>query len=146
MRELSNIDIDEIFHNVTQYAGCFMKDALPSKPKFGKFYIINLDNSDGEGTHWVLCSFLNKDYNFYFDPFGLAPPISILKFLKSNSKPILTFDIDLQNIKSSSCGWFCCYVARQLIEGRKLIDILYDDFSMDTVQNEKRLRHYFYKN
>ena len=36
--------------------------------------IINLDDTIGSGTHWV-CYY----DNYYFDPFGMPPPVEVVK-------------------------------------------------------------------
>ena len=79
MRELTNYDIDAFFQRLgnKSYGGCLAKDRLHVETRkyagldIRKFYIINMDNSDGEGTHWVLCSLINKDIGVYFDSFGV---------------------------------------------------------------------------
>jgi hypothetical protein len=45
-----------------------MRDTLPSK--------LNLDISKNNGTHWV-CYYKNKDKCYYFDSFGLDPPLEL---------------------------------------------------------------------
>ena len=50
-------------------------------------YILNLDNDDRGGTHWVAC-IINNKYIFYFDSFGYKPPEIIkskFKFCLSTS-------------------------------------------------------------
>lgn len=62
-------------------------------------YIINLDkNYSRNGTHWV--SLINlKDIIFYFDPFGIKPPIKFnLKTLYNN--------IQFQEINEKYCGLY----------------------------------------
>ena len=145
LRALSNFDIDALFKGVKQYGGVRMSDELNFQPKNNTFYIINMDTSDGQGTHWILASFLHKDYNFFFDPFSVDPMPSVLELLKRNGKRTFTFDIQLQNLQSDACGYYCAYVAKQLLKKRKLTDILYDDFSMDTIANEKVLERFFRK-
>lgn len=60
-----------------------MRNELPSKPLFKECGIVNLDNSDGIGTHWVAYKKNNKQV-MYYDPFGdLRPPIEIAKYFKT---------------------------------------------------------------
>ena len=44
--------------------------------------IINLDDTIGQGTHWVCCVKKNKNTLFYFDSFGMHYP----KEYKSHGK------------------------------------------------------------
>ena len=105
MNELCNFDIeqamnksgyDNIFH------GCFLKDNVPEL-KTG-FYIINLQSSkDGNGTHWCTLYVINPVYSIWFDPFGFPPPIEIEHLLKNYNYN----KVDIQNIDSSTCGYYC---------------------------------------
>ena len=64
--------INKLFKNNLNYLGTFPKDLLQSssKNKFG--LIINTDNSDMPGEHWVAI-FKNNNKVEYFDSFGLPP-------------------------------------------------------------------------
>jgi hypothetical protein len=55
-----------------------MSDTLPSKINELECGIVNLDISENNGTHWV-SYYKNKDICYYFDSFGLDPPIELLK-------------------------------------------------------------------
>ena len=44
--------------------------------------ILNLDVSKNNGTHWV-CYYKNKDKSYYFDSFGLDPPLELQDYLNS---------------------------------------------------------------
>ena len=51
------------------------RDEIPTKVKNipGQSFIINLDNTEGPGAHWVAVK-ITADYVNYFDSFGLQPP------------------------------------------------------------------------
>lgn len=79
---------------------------------FGKVergcYIVNLDDSDGSGTHWT-CFYVGKKEIAYFDSFGLNIPEDIEIFLSDANKDIM-FNIDqIQTFESVACGWYCLY-------------------------------------
>jgi hypothetical protein len=143
--ELSNFEIDKFlkpFGDV--YGGCFSKDNLIiNDAKKNKCYVLNLDAADGPGTHWVGLYNVDPTYCVYIDPFGQPCPEHVLKFMKATGKKALYMDIDLQSIKSSSCGWFAVCILTEMIRGRKLTDILYDDFTANPEQNELILKKYF---
>lgn len=144
MHELSNIEIDNYFKTNPYYGGCMAKDEFKIKPN--KFFIINMDNHTGEGTHWILCSNLNPRYCFFFDPFGAPMPEEVLYQMKKTKKKCFYSDVDLQALDSSSCGYFCCYFASQLCKGRSPVDILYDDFDPRFPNsNEKTIKKKFRK-
>lgn len=148
---LSNTDIDHMFWNPMSqksrapYAGCFLQDELPEKPEQGKLYILNLGkhddpNDDGSlGTHWCLCANMLIGTICYFDPFGQPPSERILAWMKKaktggkfpgREKRLIYSTLQLQDINSDSCGYFCCYVAQELMKSRPFLDILLDDFNI----------------
>jgi hypothetical protein len=100
---LSDMDIKYILKaQKIKLNGVYMKDELPSKLKNG-FYVINLQSSnDGNGTHWTAFYYSSK-HSFYFDPFGFLAPIEI----EQNLKSYLYNDKQIQNLKSTACGYYC---------------------------------------
>ena len=59
-----------------------MRNSLPNEPKSQECGILNLDDADGPGTHWV-AYYKNKNYKEYFDSFGnLQPPVELINYLK----------------------------------------------------------------
>ena len=48
--------------------------------------IINLDDIEGQGTHWVCYRNLEKNLVEYFDPFGLIMPYEIRDYLLTSGK------------------------------------------------------------
>ena len=49
---LANIQINEYYKNEPRFNGVYSRDNLPNKIKKGA-YIINLDEYENTGTHWV---------------------------------------------------------------------------------------------
>jgi hypothetical protein len=112
---LTNFDIIDHFKDNTHFGGVFGRDNLP-KTKNKTFYIVNLNKSDEPGSHWVLIF-----NNIYFDSFGVSPPEEIIRFMK---KPIISSEYRIQAINSIMCGYFCIYVAEELLKGKKIYNIL----------------------
>jgi hypothetical protein len=79
------------------------KDNFKGMVKNG-FYIANLDNVYGPGTHWTCFYCVNKIV-VYFDSFGLSPPKDIVKFCKG--KTIIYNTDQIQHIDSQACGYYC---------------------------------------
>ena len=104
MNTLSNIDIINIINKYDLnycFGGVFSKDTLPLL-KHNTFFIINLDDHEGPGTHWT--AFYNNILkSLYFDPFGFVAPL----FVNYKIKPYIYNDDDIQNINTSSCGFYC---------------------------------------
>ena len=70
---LSNFDL----WDWCEQLGIPLKGIFARDEKMGKNHspcIINLDDLEGVGTHWVCCWFDGKAFE-YFDSFGLPPPL-----------------------------------------------------------------------
>jgi len=62
-----------------------MKDELPQKVHNRECGVINLQNSNGSGSHWV-AYYKNNDKKYYFDSYGKArPPKELVKYLGSEN-------------------------------------------------------------
>ena len=96
--------------NIKNFRGVFMRDTLPNKIKNNEVGIVNLDSIKNSGTHWV-CYYKNKDKCYYFDSFGLDPPIELQKYLNSDIE-LSTFQIQKFNIHH--CGYYCILVLKLL--------------------------------
>lgn len=139
---LSNTQIDNYYAGNGYYGGCYPKDELPDKIE-NKFYIINLDDSDGEGTHWTLIFNVNVPAVIYFDPFGVVPPMNAIRLMKTSRKRIYYSMLELQNIMSNLCGYYCLYFADQLQQNRYFLDITTQDFVNNTKINDGVIKKYF---
>jgi hypothetical protein len=74
-----------------------MKDELPQKVKKIECGIINLQNTNKEGSHWT-AYYKNKDKKYYFDSYGDAqPPKGIVEYLglKNSFGPRIHFKIGM---------------------------------------------------
>ena len=65
------------------------------------FYIINLDNSNGNGTHWTSL-FYHPLNSYYFDSYGFVPPLEVEKKIR----PYIYNDADIQDFNSEACGYY----------------------------------------
>lgn len=82
-----------------------MLNTLPKRPWKREASIVNLDNSSGEGTHWV-CFKKNQNTVDYFDSYGdLRPPVEIQKYL---SGAYISYNrTRYQKGNSEICGHLC---------------------------------------
>ena len=67
---MSNLKIDEILKGNESYIGTFLKDNVPIL-KNNQSTIINLQDSDKKGSHWVSYKKIGNKI-FYFDSYGVA--------------------------------------------------------------------------
>lgn len=136
---LSDRDIDEYYSQEPKYGGCFSAAHL-RKAKPNKFWILNLDDPNGGGTHWVLLSMLTPKKPFYFDSFGVPPDDGVLKAIRGNksSPKILYNTVQLQGLENNDCGSYCIDVANHLLQGESPERVL-DSFDLQNTTENARL-------
>ena len=102
---LTNIEISEYYKNEPKFCGAYSRNNLPNKIKKGA-YVINLDEYENTGTHWVSLFVKPKyttessslEHRIYFASFGVEHiPKEINKFIgnsdiKSNMFRIQAYD------------------------------------------------------
>lgn len=119
---LTNFDIEDICKALRiPLNGIPMKDEV-HKLKNG-CYIMNLDDSKNEGTHW--CSFIITDhYVLYCDSFGMPPPEGVYKLFLKTKKNIFVNQRQYQHMNSILCGYFAVYFLYCMIylKGNTMLD------------------------
>jgi hypothetical protein len=148
MKTLSNLEIESMLSDKVRkyYNGFYMRDTLPSTHKKG-YYLINIDEDAGMGTHWTLAIITSgKEHNLYFCSFGQPPPDEVLKWLKSNKPNVLYSTSVLQHKRSSSCGYFVVNLMEYLTKKvnkytatRKLYDFVTKYYTDGDVNDNERL-------
>ena len=117
------------------FHGCFVKDRLPSRLSNG-FYIINLNGS----SHWTALV-KNGKYFYYFDSFGCPAPVEVVHKI---SPEYLYNGKDIQDLDSSSCGWyviaFLRYMHHNKVNLEKRFISFIKLFGNDTRNNELILK------
>ena len=82
---LTNIEISEYYANEPRFNGVYSRNNLPKSIKKGA-YVINLDEYENTGTHWIAL-FVKPKYTVYFDSFGIEHiPKEINKFINNDIK------------------------------------------------------------
>ena len=105
-------------------------------------YLMNLDEREGKGTHWV-GFFHNKEskgpQTFYFDPLGLPPP----QELTAHYKPLTYNTNQIQDVSSALCGYFVCLFFKYMHTYEDKYEGFYamthGIFGSDTKENERVL-------
>ncbi|EFP09772.1 hypothetical protein CRE_21847 [Caenorhabditis remanei] len=116
LQPLTNVDLMKLVQdlNIEHFRGVFMRDNLPKKPEIIEVGIVNLDSSNNNGTHWV-CYKKDQHGLYYFDSFGLDPPIEILHYLKENKhNEITTSTFQIQAFNTHHCGYYCLLLLKLL--------------------------------
>lgn len=93
--------------NIPHFRGVYMSNALPrGGPLKYESAIINLDDKDGPGTHWVAYE-KRADKVMYFDSFGnLQPPLNLMKYLGVGSTVKYNHE-RYQDYDTIICGHLC---------------------------------------
>ena len=110
---MSNLKIDEILKNDKNYIGTFSKDNVPVL-KNNQSTIINLENSDRKGSHWV--NYCKRNVKiFYFDSYAVAYIPDIITKQYPNHKFICNI-YRIQSMDSNQCGRFCILFVKSNIK------------------------------
>ena len=109
--------------NIPNFRVVFLRDTLPKKPKRNECGILNLDDSNGGGSHWS--SFLkNGKDKIYFDSYGLPPPTELVKYLND---PVYYNSERIQPVNEVFCGHLCLYVLKKTCnDGRNFQEVVND--------------------
>lgn len=127
--------------------GITLKNDVPKKRQSG-FRIYNLDKEGGGGTHWT-CSFTNVKRCVYFDSFGAPPPNVLDNLFRKQYKLYGMNNWIVQNYESEMCGFYCLafgiFMNLPFKGGDffKKANAFVNLFADDSVDNEKRLQHFF---
>jgi hypothetical protein len=130
----SGIQLENALKNVKDFNGVYTKDKIPHLKKEG-WYILNMeDEKDGDGTHWVAWKYTPHKCS-YSDSFGVIPPLDVLQ----NSNEIIYTTKQLQDIKSSCCGWFavaCILCDNPMLKPEQSLLRYESRFSSNTAVND----------
>lgn len=108
MIPLNNLQIEEQLKNIEHFRGVFSHDTLPKKIHDEESGVINLDNKNGSGTHWVAYCSTDKSNITYLDSFGLPPSDSIASYLKGRGHNLLFNSSQFQRMTATPiCGYYC---------------------------------------
>jgi len=91
---------------IPYFRGVYMHDSLPRKIRRNESGIVNLDDSDGSGMHWVAYA-KRGDRAMYFDTFGnLRSPKKIVRYLGTDTS--ITYNrTSYQTYNQTICGQMC---------------------------------------
>ena len=141
IKPLSNFDLMDWVKKLglKHFRGIYSRDNLPQKIK-KECGIINLDDMQGPGTHWVCYRNLDSVVE-YFDPFGLIMPNEALKYFRSSGKHIVYSLDEIQNRNTVLCGYWCLYYLFERQNGKSILDVIHNPhFDND---NSDFIKEYF---
>ena len=127
--QLSDTELEELVqhYNIKNYHGAHIDDKLPKK-LYNGYYIINLNGH----SHWTV---LLKEGRrcYYFDSFGFLASQEV----EDQIGEYIWSDVQLQNINSSSCGYFCIGWMMWM-QKNKNKELAYDNFLKLFSKNYKK--------
>ena len=131
---LTNFEIQEYYKSELRFNGVYSRVNLPKTIKNGT-YVINLDEYEDIGTHWIALYVKNNEIT-YFDSFGVEHvPKEIKKFIEHKNIKTNIFRIQADN--SIMCGYFCIGFIDFLFAGKSLIDFTSLFSPYDFKKNDK---------
>ena len=145
---LTNIEISEYYKNEPRFNGVYSRNNLPKTIK-KEACIINLDEYENTGTHWVAL-FVKTNEAIYFDSFSIEHiPKEINKFInndttKSSSlKRIKSNIFRIQAYDSIMCGYFCIKFINYMLKGKILLDYTNLFSANDFKKNDRVVKRIF---
>ena len=138
---LTNIERNEYYKNEPRFNGVYSRNNLPKTIKKGA-YVINLDEYENTGTHWVSL-FVKPKNTVYFDSFGVEHiPKEINKFINNDIKSNI---FRIQAYDSIMCGYFCIEFINYMLEDKTLLDDT-NLFSPNDFKKNDRVTKRIFKN
>ena len=104
-------------------------------------FIYNLEPTYMSGSHWVATYVKNGIIN-YFDSFGMPPFQEIVNHAKRKNMTLLHQSDQIQNLLTTTCGYFCLYFLNEMNKGRSYYDSLKVFNIQNTIVNEKYIENY----
>ena len=105
-------------------------------------FIYNLEPSYMIGSHWVATYVKNGIIN-YFDSFGMPPFQEIVNHAKRKNMTLVHQSDQIQNLMTTTCGYFCLYFLNEMSKGRSYYDSMKVFNIHNTMKNEKYIENYF---
>ena len=124
---MSNLKIDEILRYDKNYIGTYSKDNVPLL-KNNQSTIINLQDSDKKGSHWVSYKRIGNKI-FYSDSYAIPFIPNVIKNSYHNHKFICNV-YRVQSSNSVQCARFCILFVRGNIKNE-------NDYNSFLLQFEK---------
>ena len=126
---------------IKNFHGVYSRDKIINCTKEG-FYVVNLDDNKGPGTHWVGLH-IKPNIIEYFDSFGLNCPEKIICLSTILGVNYLYNSTQYQDVLSVLCGYYCIYWINELNKGKTYYNTVKVFDSIDTKFNEQLIRGYF---
>ena len=137
---MTNFEIQKYYENEPRFIGVYSRDDLPKEIKDGA-YVINLDEHDDIGTHWIAL-FCKTNEIVNFDSFGVEHvPEKIKKFIGNKNIKANIYRVQANDLVI--CGYFCMGLIDFMLARKTLIDYttLFSPHDLD--KNDQIILSYF---
>ena len=92
------------------FKGVVPRDKLPKCVFYPCSFVVNTENSNQSGEHWLAVYYDKKGECTFFDSFGQSPQFYGLdSFLIKTSKSVSYNSQQLQSVFSNTCGYYCIF-------------------------------------
>ena len=118
----------------------YSRNNLPKTIKKGA-YVINLDEYENIGTHWIAL-FVKPKYVVYFDSFGIEHIPKEIEHAIGN-KEIKANIFIIQAYDSIMCGYVCIEFINYMCGGKSLIDFTSLFAPYDFKKNDQIIKRIF---
>ncbi|CAC5390891.1 unnamed protein product [Mytilus coruscus] len=111
-------------------------------------FVVNTDNCDQEGSHWVAFHFPASGPLEFFDSLGRLPETYQRYFryvLIVNGPEHCVVGNQIQPDDSDTCGLYCIYYVKLRCRGLEMKDIINNFSSTDLIKNDSKLVAYLDK-
>ena len=141
---MNNIQIDTILRrdqfSKKKFLGTFSYDTLPTKVKYPSCLIVNTQNHDQPGEHWLAIYYNKNKTAEFFDSFGMPPSFfNLQQYLEKSSVSFKFNSTQIQSYKSLYCGLYCIMYLLLKTRGRSLRYFL--KFLKNPTQNDNLFRN-----
>ena len=121
------IDCDSVLKY--KVLGVFARNQIPKRvDSFPCGFIVNTDNSDQPGTHWLAFYLKSENETELFDSYGHKPELFHFKATQYNNQR-------LQSSTTNVCGQYCLYFLFNRCRGRSMNAII-RQFTNDYAKND----------
>ena len=97
-------------------------ETVPHNHKLSLF-IYNLEPSYMSGSHWIATYVRDRVINYFFS-FGMPPFREILYHAKEQNLTLLHQNQQIQNLYTTTFGYFCLYFLNEMHKGKGYFDLL----------------------
>ena len=129
------------FFGINNFNHVISRDQIQNQNKRG-FYIVNLDNKQGPGTHWVAMK-IGQHLIEYFDSFGLNCPMEVVSLSNKIGINYVYNSTQYQDLNSVLCGYYCLFFINERHKNETYYDIIKKFSNTDHANNERLITRYF---